>query len=70
MSLGINTDNHINLNRTLMEREFKNHMNALSPNTTYVVSENCTVANHLSIPIGVSLIFKGGMDQQITYIQR
>lgn len=53
-----------------MEREFKNHMNALSPNTTYVVSENCTVANHLSIPTGVSLIFKGGMDQQITYIQR
>ena len=53
-----------------MEREFKNHMNALSPNTMYVVSENCTVANHLSIPIGVSLIFKGGMDQQITYIQR
>ncbi|WP_314791285.1 glycosyl hydrolase family 28-related protein [Tannerella forsythia] len=44
-----------------MEREFKNHMNALSPNTTYVVSENCTVANHLSIPIGVSLIFKGGI---------
>jgi hypothetical protein len=43
-----------------MEYELKNYIGSLSANTTYVVSENCTVSGTVNFPAGVTLIFKGG----------
>lgn len=44
-----------------MEKEFKNYVNALTANTTYVVSEDCRLGTNLILPENVTLIFKGGI---------
>jgi len=45
-----------------MAKEFKNYLNLLSltPDTTYVVSKDCTISTNLVLPDRISLIFKGG----------
>lgn len=44
-----------------MEKEFKTFLNSLTADTTYVVSEDCSVSTPIHFPQNVTLIFKGGI---------